>query len=88
MAHVLAKLNGVKVEDLRKQLESDAPEHARHGMYLEYVWKNADDSADVMFLFRTEDLKDAKQFIQKVHTQALKEDAGASLPQMTFLEDK
>jgi hypothetical protein len=88
MAHILAKMNGVKVEDLRKQLESDAPGHAQHGLYLEYVWQNADDSADVMFVFRTEDLKDAKQFIQKVHTQALKEDPDARLAEMTFLEDK
>ena len=88
MAHVLARLNGVKVEDLQQALKSGAPEHAKQGLHLEYLWKNADDSTDVMFLFRSDDLTQARQFIQKEHTQALKENPNAKLPQMTFLEEK
>jgi len=41
-----------------------------------------------MFLFRTQDLAHAKKFIEKMHSQALKENSKANLPHMTFLEEK
>ena len=88
MAHVLARLNGVKAEDLQKALKADAPEHAKQDLHLEHLWKHADDSTDVMFLFRSDHLAQARQFIQKAHTQALEENPNAKLPQMTFLEEK
>ena len=88
MSHILAKLKGVKVEDIKKLLEEHAPMHAKEGMYLEYVWQNVDNSNEVLFLFRVNDLSHAKKFIEKVHSQALKEDPKANLPKMTFLEEK
>jgi hypothetical protein len=33
MAHVLAKLTGVKFADVKQQLETDKPGHAEQGMY-------------------------------------------------------
>ena len=88
MSHILAKLRGVKLADIKAVLEADAPKHAEQGMYLEHLWQNVDDSNEVLFLFRTKDLHHAKQFVEKVHTQALKENPKANLPQMTFLEEK
>ena len=88
MSHILAKLKGVKFADIKKLLKEHAPMHAKEGMYLEHVWQNADDSNEVLFLFRAEDLNHAKQYVQKVHSQALKENSKANLPQMTFLEEK
>ena len=88
MAHMLAKLRGVKAEDIKKLLQADAPGHAEQGFYLEHLWQNADDSEEVLFLFRTDDLGHAKQFVEKVYTQAREENPQANLPHMTFLEEK
>lgn len=88
MSHILAKLRGVKLADIKAVLEADAPKHAEQGLYLEHLWQNADDSNEVLFLFRTKDLNYAKQFVEKVHAQALKENPKANLPQMTFLEEE
>ena len=88
MAHILARLRGVKVEDIKKVLKADASGHAEQGLYLEHFWQNADDSEEVLFLFRTDDLSRAKKFIEKVHAQALEEDPNANLPQMTFLKEE
>ena len=87
MAHMLAKLRGVRLADIGKILRADASKHAEQGLYLEHLWQNADDLEEVLFLFRTKDLSHAKIFIDKVHTQALKENPNANLPQMTFLEE-
>ena len=100
MAYVLARLRGAKAEVIKQILTKDASQHAREGLYLEHLWQNAparlrelpkaggDDPDEVEFLFRTDDLNHAKQFIDRVHTQALKENPNANLPRMTFLEEK
>lgn len=87
MPHILAKLRGVKFEDIKKLLKEHTPMHAKEGMYLEHIWQNADNSNEVLFLFRVDDMSHARQFISKVHSQALREDPKANLPQMTFLEE-
>jgi hypothetical protein len=88
MAHVLARLNGVKVEDLKQALQADAARHAEEGLFVEHVWQNTDDPQEVLFLFRTADLGHTRQFIENVHAQAREQDAQAKLPYMTFLEEK
>ena len=47
MAHILAKIEGVKVTDIKDQLVSDMTKHAEHGLYLKHVWQNADDKNEV-----------------------------------------
>jgi hypothetical protein len=86
MAHVLARLRGVKVEEIKSMLEADAPNHAEQGLYLEHLWQNLDDPNEVLFLFKTRDLDHSKRFIEEVHAQALKDDSAANLPHMIFLE--
>ena len=88
MGHMLARLGGVKVQDIKKILKADASKHAEQGLYLEHLWKNADDSEEVLFLFRIDDLSQARKFINKVHAQARNENPDARLPQMTFLQEK
>jgi hypothetical protein len=88
MAHMLAKLRGEKAEDIGKILKADAPQHAKEGLYLERLWQNADDINEVLFLFRIDDVGRAKQFIERVHSQALRENPNANLPHMTFLEER
>jgi hypothetical protein len=87
MAHMLARLRGIRLEDIAAVLKADAPHHAREGLYLEHLWQNDDDSGEILFLFRVDDLKHARQFIDKVHSQALRENPAASLPVMTYLRE-
>jgi hypothetical protein len=86
MPHVLAKLTGVKFADVKQQLETDASAYAEHGMYLEHLWKNADDSSEVLFLLRVNDLNHCKQLMNRVHAEARRADPDAKLPQMVFLD--
>ena len=51
MAHVLAKLTGAKLTDVKQQLERDAAAYAEQGMVLEHLRKNADESEEILFLF-------------------------------------
>jgi hypothetical protein len=51
MPHILARLKGVNLEDIKKVLKIDAPQRAEQGLYLEHMWQNADDSEEVVFLF-------------------------------------
>ena len=88
MAHILAKLRGVRVEDIKQALEADASQHAEQGLHLEHLWENVDDSDEVFFLLRADDINQAKHFIQKTHTKAYKENPDANLPEMIFLEEK
>jgi hypothetical protein len=87
MAHVLAKLTGVKLADVKRQLEKDAEAHAAQGMYLEHLWKNADSPDEVLFLFRVDDLDHCMQLMNTTHAQARQQDPNAKLPQMTFLTE-
>lgn len=88
MAHVLAKLRGARFEDVKSMLKADVLKHAEHGLYLKHVWRNADDSNEVLFIFQTNDLVRARNYIESIHAQALKENPKTQLPQMTFLDDK
>jgi hypothetical protein len=88
MAHMLAKLRGVKAEDVIKILQADADGHAEQGFYLEHLWQNVDDPDEVLFLFQVEDLDHARRFIEEAHAQARAVDPQGNLPHMTFLEEK
>jgi hypothetical protein len=87
MPHILSRLKGVNLEDIKKVLEADAPQHAEQGLFLEHLWQNADDSEEIVFLFRIENIGKAKEFINKVHTEAIAKNPQANLPYMTFLEE-
>ena len=85
MSHMLARLRGVKREVIGAVLKRDAPEHAREGFYLEHLWQNVDDAEEVLFLFRADDLPRARQFVERVHARARREDPNVNLPVITFL---
>lgn len=86
MAHVLAKLTGVKLADVKQQLEKDAADHAEQGMYLEHLWQNTEDPGEVLFLFQVKDLEHCRQLTKKVHAQARLDNPDMPLPDMTFLD--
>jgi hypothetical protein len=84
--HILARLKGVKFDDIEKILKADAAKHAEKGLYLQHLWQNIDNPNEVVFLFKTDDIARAKRFIQGEHENALKINANANLPVMIFLE--
>lgn len=86
MDHILARLRGVKLDDIKSILKADSAKHAEHGLILRHVWRNADDPEEVLFIFTVSDMDRARRFIETVHAQARKENPGANLPQMLFLK--
>ena len=87
MAHVLAKLSGVKLADVKHQLETDASDHAEQGMYVEHLWRNSDNPDEILFLFRVNDLNHCKQMMNKIHADVRRENPDATLPDVIFLDD-
>jgi hypothetical protein len=86
MPHLLAKLKNVPFEIIKGVLEKDKAFHASQGMYLEYIWQNADDENEVQFLFKIDNIEATKQLIDKLHSDTLEQDPKASLPEMTYLK--
>ena len=87
MAHVLNKLTGVELEDVKKQLELDASSHAEQGMYLEHLWRNADDPNEILFIFRVDDRSRCKELMERICAEARKENPDVKLPEKLFLEE-
>ncbi len=87
MAHMLARLRNVKLGIIKDILMRDATEHSKEGLFLDHIWQNADDTDEILFLFHTTDLNHVKEFINRVHSEALRQDPNANLPQMTYLEE-
>ena len=86
MDHILARIGGVKMEDVKSMLKTDAPKHAEQGLILRHIWRNMDDPDEILFIFTTPDLNRARKYIERVHTDILKENPLANLPQMLFLK--
>ena len=86
MPHLLATLRGVKQDVIKEVLESDAPFHAEHGMYLEHLWQNADDDDEALFLFKIDNIEKTKILIDSLHAGALQANPDANLPTMIYLK--
>jgi hypothetical protein len=86
MSHVLAKLNNVPIAVIKEILEKDKEFHASQGMYLENIWQNTDNDAEVFFLFKIDSIEKTKVLINKLHAQALVENPEANLPTMIYLQ--
>jgi hypothetical protein len=87
MPHVLARLTDVNLDDVRRQLQQDAAQHAEQGMHLERLWTNAEAAGEVLFLFRADDLEASRQRIRQAHAQAREANPEAKLPEMLFLAE-
>ena len=86
MDHILARIRGVKMEDVKSMLKIDAPKHAEQGLILRHIWRNMDDPDEILFIFTTPDLNRARKYIEIVHTEIRKENPNAKLPQLLFLK--
>jgi hypothetical protein len=87
MAHIFATLTGVPYKMIEEQLMNDKEEHAKDGMFLEHLWKNAANAGIMHFLFRVDDLEHCRELIAKKHAEALAHNADAKLPVMVYLCD-
>lgn len=87
MSHVLNKLTGVNFGAFKAQLEQDAAEHAKQGMHLEHIWRNADNPEEIYFLFRVEDLEQHRTMMNKLHSEARAKNPDIVLPEKLFLEE-
>jgi len=83
--HILARLKGVKLDDIKSVLRADAPKHAEQGLTLRHVWQNEDDPNEVLYIFTAVDLDRARKFIEAAHAKTRVEDAKANLPEIIFL---
>ena len=86
MDHILARIRGMKMEDVKSMLKTDASKHAEQGLILRHIWRNTDDPDEILFIFTTPDLNRARKSIEMVHAEILKENPNANLPQMLFLK--
>jgi hypothetical protein len=86
MTHVLAKIKGVDPQEFKEYLQQEEEKHAEQGLYLEHYWHNTKDQEEIFFLFRSDDISKAEEFIKQAHTEAYMNDIYANLPQMTFLQ--
>ena len=86
MDHILARIRGVKMEDVKSMLKADASRHAEQGLILRHIWRNTDDPDEILFIFTTPDLNRARKSIEMMHAEVLKENPQANLPQMLFLK--
>ena len=84
--HILARLKGTKMEEIKTVLKTDEADHAKHGLVLRHIWRNVDDPNEIAFIFTAADLERARKFIETAHEQVLKENPNASLPQMLYLK--
>lgn len=87
MAHVLAKLSGVPLANIRTQLNRDAATHTEQGMTLLHLWQNAEKPDEVLFLFRVEDLDRCRARMKEIHAQARQQQPDMPLPELVFLRE-
>ncbi len=86
MDHILARIKGAKIEEVKAMLKADASMHAEQGLILRHIWRNTDDLDEVLFIFTTADLDRARKFMETVHADTLRENPNANLPQLLFLK--
>jgi hypothetical protein len=86
MDHILVRIRGVKMEDVKNMLKADTSKHADQGLILRHIWRNADNPDEILFIFTTADLNRARKFIEIVHAETLRENPNANLPEILFLK--
>jgi putative oxidoreductase len=65
LSRVLDNNRGIRVEDTREKIRTDAFTEAPQDMQLQHFWQSAEDPREVVLQFRTESLAKAKEFIKR-----------------------
>jgi hypothetical protein len=84
MGHILARIKGAKIEDVKSMLKADAPKHAEQGLILRHIWRNADDPEEILFIFTTPDLNRVRKSIEMMQAETLKETLCKFAPNAVF----
>jgi len=88
MPHILGKIKGLRIEDVKSVMEDDARHHSLHEMRLEHLWQNTEDDDEVFFLFKAHDVSQAKRYINKIFfEQTLRLEPKAKVHEIIFLEE-
>ena len=85
MDHILVRVKGGQIEEIKNALKADAAEHARQGLQLRHLWRNADSPDEIAFIFTATDLDRARKYIETAHQSMTAENPNAVLPQILFL---
>ena len=86
MDHILARVKGAKLEEVKAALKADSAAHADEAIILRHIWRNADDPSEVLYIFTAANLDKARKHIERQHELALSTDPNAILPQMLYLK--
>lgn len=86
MDHVLIRIKGGQLDEIKNALKADAAEHAKLGLQLRHLWRNADSPDEVAFIFTATDLGRAREYIETAHKKMIAENPNAVLPEMLFLK--
>jgi hypothetical protein len=84
MGHILARIKGAKMEDVKSMLKADASKHVEQGLILRHIWRNADDPDEILFIFTTPDLNRARKSIEMMQAETLKENPMQICPKCCF----
>ena len=71
----------------RQVVNSDTALHKEAGMHLQRVWRNVDNPGEIFFLFRLEDVKRAKEFLEKSGALDKEKMKRGEIPRLTFLQE-
>jgi hypothetical protein len=88
MDHILARIRGVEMEDIKAMLKANASRYVDQGLVLRHIWRNVDNSGEILFIFTTSDLNRSRKFIERMHSEFRKENPNANLPEMIFLRSE
>lgn len=86
MDHILARIKGAKLEEVKAALKADAAARAEEGIILRHVWRNADDPSEILYIFTAANLELARKHIERQHEHARSTDQNAILPHMLYLK--
>ena len=86
MPHLLVTIQNVPLENIRIVLENDKAFHEKNGIFLEYLWQNATNEHEVIYLFKIDSVEKTKYLINQLHSETLAENPDFDLPEMIYLE--
>ncbi len=86
MSHVLATLHGLEKDIVEAMLHEHTKKRSLDGLHLEYIWMNAEDDEEVIFLFKTDDIEKAHHLMDMIHRESLEHNQDMTPPKVIYLK--
>ena len=86
MSHVLAILHGLEKDIVESMLHEHTKKRTLDGLHLEHIWTNAEDDDEVVFLFKTDDMKKAHLLMDMIHKESQKHNYDINPPEIIYLK--